>query len=159
MRTTRIAKIVGVAALAAAAVLPPGTAHASSSPPGSGGADYGESLGKGDTLYADSYIGRTVTVNSGNYVFLEMQSDGNLVEYLSSDAMGGGPWRVCWASGTAGSGADHAIYQQDGNFVVYTPDNTPVWASNTQWKAGSTVDINGWGVVYVGTTPINNQCS
>ncbi|MFI2206083.1 hypothetical protein ACH47Z_36025 [Streptomyces sp. NPDC020192] len=153
----RCAARVTIGLAAAALVLPSASADAVSNPPGSGGADYGNSLSKGDTLYADSYIWQIEAYN-GHYMKLVMQSDGNLVEYASDDDSGTLPWRVCWASGTYGSGADHATYQQDGNFVVYTPDNTPVWASNTQWKPGSTVNINPFGKVYVGTTPLTDVC-
>ncbi|MEZ0090988.1 hypothetical protein [Streptacidiphilus sp. EB129] len=155
MRKTHIA--IGLAAVAAATLLSPATANAVSNPPGGGGADYGSSLSRGDTLYAGGYI-QSPNFFSGKAMILQMQSDGNLVEYVADDAQGDGPWRVCWASNTYGSGADHAAYQQDGNFVVYTPSGAPVWASNTQWGAGSTVNINPYGRVYVGTTPITTTC-
>ncbi|MGW7003872.1 hypothetical protein ACWGCW_13865 [Streptomyces sp. NPDC054933] len=153
----RTAKIAGVAALAAITLLPSGTAHAVSNPPGGGGHYLGSSISRGDTMYPGDYIDR---VNDYQHeVMLVMQSDGNLVEYVSTDPTSDpNPWKPCWASNTYGSGADHASYQQDGNFVVYTPNNTPKWASNTQWGAGSTVDINGNGVVFVGQTPITGTC-
>ncbi len=155
MRKTHLA--IGLAALAAATVLLPGTANAVSNPPGGGGGGYqGSSLSRGESLYPGEYIQRLN--NDGNrYLSLVMQSDGNLVEYVSADTLGG-PYTACWASGTNGSGATRADYQSDGNFVVYTSNNAPVWASDTQWKAGSTVDINWDGIVYVGTTPISNAC-
>lgn len=34
-----------------------------------------------------------------------------------------------------------------------------VWASNTYGGGGSTVDINKFGVVYVGTTAITGPCT
>jgi hypothetical protein len=155
MRRSRL--VVGLAAVAAATVLAPTAAHAVSNPPGGGSSSMGRSLSRGDTLYAGAYI-EEPNFYSGNLMTLVMQDDGNLVEYVADDPQGDGPWRACWASGTYGSGADQASYQQDGNFVVYTPSGHAVWASNTQWGGGTTVDINRFGVVYVGTTPITTTC-
>ncbi len=157
MRKTHLA--IGLAAVAAATVLSLTTAHAVSNPPGSGGGgiDYGNSLHQGDTLYAGDYISR-YDVGGTHVLSLTMQADGNLVEYISIDPSGEGPWQACWASGTYGSGADHAAYQSDGNFVVYNSSHTPMWASNTQWGGGTTVDMNADGVIYVGTKPISNAC-
>ena len=48
----------------------------------------------------------------------------------------------------------NAVYQSDGNFVVYTKNNKALWASNTQYKApgklilqrdGNLVIYNKWG--------------
>ncbi len=152
MRKTHFA--IGLAALAAATVLLPGTANAVSIPPGDGGGSYrGGSISKGDTLYPGDYI-QTNNYFNDKPMILIMQPDGNLVEYEAFDAYGSSPWTACWASGTYGSGADHATYQSDGNFVVYTPSGHAAWASNTQWGGGTTVDINKYGVLYVGTTSI-----
>ena len=41
-----------------------------------------------------------------------------------------------WATMTFGSNY-HAVFQADGNLVVYTSDNRPVWASQTQGHDGS----------------------
>ncbi len=59
---------------------------------------------------------------------LVMQGDGNLVLYrldrgvLVGDAL--------WASSTQGSG-NYAVFQQDGNLVVYSSANKAKWDSNT----------------------------
>ncbi|MFF2147489.1 hypothetical protein [Kitasatospora sp. NPDC058190] len=156
MRKTRI--IIGTTAIAAALALSSTTAEAVSNPPGGGGAYRGFSLSKGDTLYPGDYIQR-LNGDGTHYLILEMQPDGNLVEYVSQDNTGGGPWKACWATGTNNSGADHAAYQQDGNFVVYTPGNFPAWASNTQGGAGSTVDINGTGQIFVGVKQLTGDCN
>lgn len=85
-----------------------------------------------------------------------MQSDGNLVEYRSE---GSGGRKVCWASNTQYAGGTYVVYQQDGNFVMYPDWSTrAVWSSNTYNGAGSTVDMNKFGVLYVGTTQVGNQC-
>ena len=63
----------------------------------------------------------------------------------------------CWQSRNfrtpvAGS---HAIYQDDGNFVIY-PDgsNVATWASNTAGTGGTTVNINPQGQLWVGLRSI-----
>jgi hypothetical protein len=89
---------------------------------------------------------------------LIMQNDGNLVMYNLSV----NPRQVCWASNTygQGGGSTYAIFQADGNFVVYPSVGAPaIWASSWDgwWAApnsGETVDLeyNGDGRVnfYVG---------
>lgn len=111
-------------------------------------------LYRGQQLNAGEQIQRANNIGT---VVLTMQGDGNLVEYLyPSD---GGAALVCWASNTYETGtANHAIYQQDGNFVVYTAWGKAVWASNTVGGSGQTVDMNANGVLYVGTRAINNGC-
>lgn len=111
-------------------------------------------IAKGENLQAGEWIARWVS-NNQYLISLDMQSDGNLVEYKINQY---GQKTVCWASNTQWSGATHADYQWDGNFVLYTDSGRAVWASNTQWGGGSTVDINWRGIVYVGTTPITGAC-
>jgi hypothetical protein len=77
---------------------------------------------------------------NGDYSLI-MQSDGNLVLYQGSTAL--------WASGTVGSGADEAILQGDGNFVVYTSAGSPVWASNTAGDTGDYLDVQNDGNVVI----------
>jgi hypothetical protein len=77
---------------------------------------------------------------NGDYTLI-MQSDGNLVLYQGSTAL--------WASGTVGSGADEAILQDDGNFVVYTSAGSPVWASNTAGDTGDYLDVQNDGNVVI----------
>lgn len=69
---------------------------------------------------------RGATLEAGG-ARLALLPDQNLVGY---DAAG----RVVWASNTEGSGADFAVMQSDGNFVLYA-GNTQVWATDT---AGNT---------------------
>lgn len=112
-----------------------------------------DSLLRGQSLYAGQQIQRDLP--NGWQLQLVMQGDDNLVEYLRFDD---GSRLACWATGTYGVGWNaHAIYQYDGNFVVYSDDpNHPVlWASNTNGQPGSTVDMNINGVVYAGQKAIN----
>jgi hypothetical protein len=62
---------------------------------------------------------------------LIMQHDGNLVLYS--------PNRATWASNTGGTprGAGLAVFQRDGNFVVYDKTGRAVWASNRGGQGGS----------------------
>jgi hypothetical protein len=77
---------------------------------------------------------------NGDYSLI-MQSDGNLVLYEGGTAL--------WASGTVGSGADEAIMQGDGNFVVYTSAGSPVWASGTAGDTGAYLDVQNDGNVVI----------
>ncbi|GAA1992985.1 hypothetical protein [Catenulispora subtropica] len=113
---------------------------------------YGDSMVRGQYLNPGEQLQRSIP--QGELV-LTMQTDGNLVEYLYAN----GGTLVCWASNTYQKGYNnYAVYQLDGNFVVYDGGGGVQWASNTQGGGGSTVDMNSLGVLYVGTTPINNGC-
>lgn len=58
-----------------------------------------------------------------------MQTDGNLVEYTSSNV-------PVWASNTAGNGPGSRLaMQSDGNLVLYTSSGSPVWASKSSGGA------------------------
>jgi len=53
-----------------------------------------------------------------------MQTDGNLVLYAGGAAV--------WSTGTNGTGSQNRlVMQSDGNLVIYTQLNHPVWASKT----------------------------
>ncbi|MGC0311651.1 hypothetical protein QBC98_000096 [Kitasatospora acidiphila] len=109
-------------------------------------------LYQGDTLYVgDSVDGYGA---SGQTYQLTMQSDGNLVEYRWDN----GSRRACWATNTMGSTANRAVYQPDGNFVVYTPGNFAPWSSHTVGDQGSTININSHGALWVGYTQIFGGC-
>ncbi|WP_232664230.1 LysM peptidoglycan-binding domain-containing protein [Pseudonocardia sp. TRM90224] len=54
---------------------------------------------------------------------LDMQADGNLVLYTSTND-------VVWASGTGVPGSRFVI-QDDRNVVIYAPDGSVVWSPNT----------------------------
>lgn len=118
----------------------------------------------------DGFVGRQVQIPTGGFVlnvneyfplpahyhvslssyipvgakFLLMQADGNLVLYGLNDANGGST--AIWASNTYGSGnANHAVFQTDGNWVVYTSGGKAVWATGTNgpgWQLGIGSDGN-----------------
>ncbi|WP_370147959.1 hypothetical protein [Streptacidiphilus sp. EB129] len=148
MRKTTKALIAGAAAVASVVGVA-GTASADS-------VTY--ALYHGQTLnVGDSIIGTTGT---STYFQLIMQSDGNLVEYAWTGDPTAGPQNrmVCWASNTMNSGADHATYQSDGNFVVYTPGGFAAWSSHTAGGGGSYVNLSDNGSLWVGSKLYHNGC-
>jgi hypothetical protein len=70
------------------------------------------------------------------YVFLIMQTDGNLVAYTNNGT------QAVWASGTTGkcssSSSCFATYQSDGNFVIYN-NYSPIWATGSNGSVGLTI--------------------
>lgn len=43
---------------------------------------------------------------------------------------------ILWESGTSHHGSCHLMVQQDGNFVMYTEDDTPIWSTDTHGNEG-----------------------
>ena len=112
---------------------------------------HGDTLLPGDTLTAGAYLtpdsktgpGLTMLIHQGdgNVVLYDgktgatpwhthyrgdkftFQTDGNLVLYRGNEPK--------WASHTAGRGGERVILQADGNFVMYGPNGTVIWASHT----------------------------
>jgi hypothetical protein len=81
---------------------------------------------------------------NGDYM-LTMQGDGNLVLY--------GPHGPLWATATKGSN-NYFVFQTDGNIVLYTDYNHPLWATGSQGRGGSFLILQNDGnfVIY---TPQN----
>ena len=75
-------------------------------------------LAAGGTLTA----GQAVLSPDGHYS-LTMQSDGNLVEYVTR----GG---ALWSSKTNGTKGAHAVLERNGNLVVFDKAGAPAWSSN-----------------------------
>ncbi|KAI4878113.1 hypothetical protein NFI96_014150, partial [Prochilodus magdalenae] len=48
-------------------------------------------------------------------------------------------WKPVWASDTYGKPGTRLIMQGDGNLVIYTSDGKPLWASNS-WQNSATAD-------------------
>ena len=75
-------------------------------------------VGPGETLSGDQYL-----LSSDRHYRLVMQGDGNLVEYVGG--------RALWSADTGGHPGAYAVMQStDGNLVVYSAKNQPLWASN-----------------------------
>jgi hypothetical protein len=87
----------------------------------------GSTLLENDVLFAGQRL-----VSDSCYYHLEMQTDGNLVEYAGA---GSGPNQAVWSNGKAGNGpTTYVVLQDDSNFVEYDDyagSYHPLWASNT----------------------------
>jgi hypothetical protein len=71
-----------------------------------------------------------------------MQTDGNFVLYMGATPL--------WASGTNGSGANHAVMQSDGNLVVFDAGGAVKWSSGTSGSGGAKLTMQNDGnlVIY-----------
>jgi hypothetical protein len=136
-----------IVAVVSALALAPVTASSADAAAGT------DRLYRGEALYPGQRLVRTM--QNGSRVELVMQTDGNLVLYNDGTTTHGK--RVCWASNTQYNGAI-AIYQYDGNFVVYTADGVPTWASHTQNDGGTTTNINAYGQLWAGYKRISSFC-
>jgi RHS repeat-associated protein len=98
-------------------------------------ASFGNALGQITSSVVQN-TGATVTLTGGRTIpsgtsltsaatRLTMQADGNLV--LSALNTG----KTLWSSGTSGHPGAWAIFQTDGNFVVYDTSHTALWSSGT----------------------------
>jgi hypothetical protein len=95
------------------------------------------SLKTGQTLG----VGARLASSNGKYE-LVMQSNGNLVLF-------GRGKTVIWSTGT-GTAGSVLLNQQDGNLVVVTPDDKPVWAAMTQGHDDTVLTLQNDGnlVIY-----------
>ncbi len=110
--------------------------HTNGQPPGAS-AIGASSLAPGDTITVNHYLRSA----DGRYALL-LQSDQNLVLY-------GPGYHLLWSSKTNGKGADRAVMQGDGNFVLYK-GGTAVWATHTSGHGGSKLKLQNDGnlVIY-----------
>ena len=144
----RLARVVAPA-LAALAVLGVPVLAAPSAE-ASAGTDH---LYRSESLFPGQRLTRYV--QNGSRVDLVMQTDGNLVLYNNGTPTHGK--YACWASNTQYNGY-YAIYQRDGNFVVYNRSGRPTWASGTQNDGGTTVNINNYGQLWAGWKRLSSFC-
>ena len=94
----------------------------------------GQSLSMGQTLLAPNGAYRLV-----------FQTDGNLVEYTSSN-------HAVWASGTSGRGGAFVVFQTDGNVVIYNAANQAVWASGSTSSHPASLSIGSDGTLVATNT-------
>lgn len=152
MRLVRTIVILFVAATALVASVT--TAPAASA--AAAGQSY---LTRGQSLNTGQSIGRYT--QAGAWTWLVMQSDGNLVLYTTGTP-GTGPRRACWATNRYDDGMNsYAIYQDDGNFVVYYGFGayTHLWSSNTRNDGGTTVNISRYGQLWAGMKQLSGFCT
>ncbi|MFH9425077.1 hypothetical protein [Streptomyces sp. NPDC017529] len=101
-----------------------------------------------DTPQARIYRNQAWTSGNGR-ALLRLQEDGNFVLYKDSIS------KAVWSADTVPDGG-YAIFQDDGNLVVYTENDKPVWASNTNGRPGATLSVQDDGnvVIYHNGNPI-----
>jgi hypothetical protein len=97
----------------------------------------GATTASAETVPFEIYAGHSLVApeslasrGAGQY-YLEMQNDGNLVEY--------GNGRALWSTKTAGNPGAYLSMQTDGNAVVYSAKHKALWNSHTVEKN----DTNG----------------
>jgi hypothetical protein len=83
-------------------------------------------LWQGKTLLAGQEL-----ISSNGLYSLDMQGDGNLVEFTGG--------RAVWSTGTEGNAGDHATLLADGNLVVLAKSGSRLWSSHTASHTGSVV--------------------
>jgi len=121
MKTLRDKLLCGMAVLAMAAAVPvAGVAQRPGPPPPPNG--YQPQRFAGNTLRVNQSLMRGQALYSTNGMYmLEFQRDGNVVLTRLRDR------RVLWDTGTANSPAERLTMQGDGNVVLYTRFNRPIW--------------------------------
>jgi hypothetical protein len=116
-----------------------------------------------DTLRIGSTLklGEQLTSANGTFV-LKFQNDGNLVLYVASqsfwatsaagadgDVAGTHMNRAIWHTNTMNKGANGAVFQNDGNFVVYT--TSIPWSSGSSNENGKRLVVQDDGNVVIYT--------
>jgi surface antigen len=101
----------------------------------------GGSLGSPDELTSAS----TPLVSPNGQYRLQMQADGNLVQYNAAN-------QPTWSSNTWGNPGAYLKMQDDGNLVIYTRKDTPkkpIWASRTDGRGPSHLEVQNDGNVVI----------
>lgn len=112
---------------------------------------FGSTQASGEILnnsLATNQLSPGTTMNAGDYIVspngkfvTTMQYDGNLVTYAGNKAV--------WSSGTAGAFGNYAIFQNDGNLVVYNSGNSPLWWSTTWGEGANSMALQDDGNIYI----------
>jgi hypothetical protein len=102
------------------------------------------------------------TTHSCVYLQLIYQNDGNFVLYRKPNYPSSAGQTALWATGTENTSPGRAIFQIDGNLVVYDEFDHARWASNTNGQAATLLYLQGDGnlVIYSYSTAIwaSNTC-
>ncbi|WP_249182485.1 protease pro-enzyme activation domain-containing protein [Burkholderia ambifaria] len=113
---------------------------------GSTSVSYSGGINEGTTLKP----GQAVYSASRNHQLL-MQGDGNLVLYNTTNGA------AVWNTRTYGNAGAYAVFQNDGNFVVYSANGAVLWYSATYGQSGSqhlSVQDDGNMVIYQSFVPV-----
>lgn len=96
-----------------------------------------------DTFRIDRATDHNSVLSENNRALLRLQDDGNLVLYDTGNG------KALWASDTNGKGSSHAVFQHDGNLVLYAGTKA-LWASDTYGHVGAELALQDDGnlVVY-----------
>lgn len=88
------------------------------------------------------------TINAGDYIVspngkfvTTMQYDGNFVTYAGG--------RAVWNTGTATNYGNYAVFQNDGNLVVYAPGGNPLWWSTTWGVSADRMALQDDGNIHI----------
>ncbi|MHA3700962.1 transglycosylase family protein [Jatrophihabitans sp. YIM 134969] len=99
----------------------------------------------GDRLAAGASMGVGDALRSANGVFsLQLQSDGNLVEYAGG--------RPVWTSSTGGRGGSRLTLQTDGNLVLRNAANAAVWSTSQFASDPSALILRNDAALYTART-------
>ncbi|HVG90257.1 MAG TPA: RHS repeat-associated core domain-containing protein, partial [Alphaproteobacteria bacterium] len=96
--------------------------------------------------------GKCIVSPHGQY-FLLMNTDGNFFIY---------DWAHCtgtWGPGTQGHPGAYAIFQTDGNLVVYDANGTALWNSGTSGTYAERLDLNDDGRIIIWKSAWNSGTS
>ncbi|MER6375841.1 hypothetical protein ABT255_47725 [Streptomyces mirabilis] len=122
------------------------SAGAGTSAPASPPSTVGSGNGTSTAIHATAVLQKGQSVRGGSTT-LTLTDRGDL-ELLD------GAGKITWSSRTTGSG-DEAVFQSDGNMVVYNADSVGVWSSGTSGNDGAVLVIEGDGNLVInnrGTT-------
>ena len=96
------------------------------------------SIGRENILPSESKL-----ISPNKKYMLTMQDDGNLVLYKLDD--NGSIADALWNSNTEGNPGSYLVFQYDSNIVIYSPDNVPLWESDTNTFGGVSARIQDDG--------------
>ena len=102
-----------------------------------------------DTLTSNQTLnaGQQLNSSSGGY-HLDMQSDGNLVLYNSSN-------QALWHTFTYGTNANKLSLQSDGNLVLYNSANKPFWHTFTYGTNANKLQLKSDGTLVLTNSSAN----
>src|SRR3954454_9364778 len=85
-------------------------------------------------------VNQELRSNNGTYRLL-MQTDGNLVLYAGEPSAANAVWATNTWYRQPAMRPTHADMQEGGNFVLYSANGNPVWASGTDRNPNSRLEM------------------